>query len=51
LGAGLEIERSFTDTISARVGVNYFPYDYSGTEDEIEYDFELQLMTLGVFLD
>lgn len=51
LGAGVELERSFTEKISARVGINYFPYDYSGTEDDIEYEFELDLMTLGLFLD
>ena len=51
LGAGIELERTFTDTISARIGVNYFPYDYTGTEDDIEYDFDLDLMSLGLFLD
>lgn len=51
LGAGLEIERSFNNKLGARLGVNYFPYDYSGTEDEIDYNFELDLMTLGLFLD
>jgi hypothetical protein len=51
LGAGLEVERSFNDKVSARVGFNYFPFDYNGTEDDIEYDFELDLMSLGVFLD
>ena len=51
LGPGLEIERSFTDTISIRAGINYFDYDYDGTEDDIDYDFELQLMTFSVFLD
>ena len=51
LGAGLEVERSLTDKVSARVGINYFPYEYSGTEDDIDYNFELDLMTLGVFLD
>lgn len=44
------MERSFSDKISARLGVNYFPYDYSATEDDIDYDFELDLMTLGAFL-
>lgn len=51
LGAGLELERSFSDMFSARVGINYFPYDYSATEDDIDYDFELDLMSLGIFLD
>lgn len=51
LGAGLELERSFNDSISARIGINYFSFDYSGTEDDIKYDFDLGLMTLGAFLD
>lgn len=51
LGAGLEIERSFNDSFGARVGINHFTYDYTATEDDIEYDFELDLMTLGLLLD
>ena len=51
LGLGLEVERSFSDLISGRIGVNYFPYDYSGTEDDIEYDFDLNLMSLSALLD
>jgi len=51
LGLGLEVERSFSDLISGRIGVNYFTYDYSGTEDDIEYDFDLNLMSLSALLD
>ena len=51
LGLGLEVERSFSDSISGRIGVNYFTYGYSGTEDNIEYDFDLNLMSLSALLD
>lgn len=51
LGLGLEAERSFSDSISGRIGINYFTYSYSGTEDDIEYDFDLNLMSLPVLLD
>jgi len=33
------------------VGINFFPYNYSGIEDDIEYDYKLHLMTFGVLLD
>ena len=51
LGLGLEAEKSFSDSIGGRLGVNYFTYDYSGTEDDIEYDFELNLKSLSALLD
>ncbi|MEA3368944.1 MAG: hypothetical protein U9Q24_01100 [Candidatus Ratteibacteria bacterium] len=51
LGLGLEAERSFSDSIGGRLGVNYLTYDYSGTEDDIEYDFELNLKSLSALLD
>ncbi len=51
LGLGLEVERSFSDSISGRIGVNYFTYSYSGTPDDIEYDFDLNLMSLSALLD
>lgn len=51
LGAGVELETSLGDMFGARLGANYLPYDYSGTGDDIKYDFDLQLMTLGAFLD
>ncbi len=51
LGAGLEIERSFSDLIGGRIIANYFTYDYSGTEEDIEYDFDLTLQSIGLLLD
>ncbi len=51
LGAGLEAGRSLSDSIGARIGINYFTYDYSATESDIEYDFSLGLKTLSVLLD
>jgi hypothetical protein len=51
LGLGLEAEKPFTDSLSGRIGVNYFTYGYSGIKDDIEYDFDLNLMSLAVLLD
>ena len=51
LGVGLEVERTFSDSISSRVGVNYFTYSYSGTESGIEYEFDLNLMSVSALLD
>ncbi len=51
LGVGLEYERFFSPSISGRIGVNYFTYDYSGTESDIDYDFALTLKSLSVLLD
>ena len=51
LGLGLEAERPFSDLLSGRIGVNYFTYDYSGTEDDIDYDFDLNLMSFSALLD
>src|SRR3990172_3123187 len=51
LGIGLEAEKSFSDSIGGRIGVNYFPYNYSGKKDDIEYDFDFNLMSLAALLD
>lgn len=51
LGAGIEASASFSDSFSARVGVNYFKIDYSGTEDDIDYEFDLTLASVSAFLD
>ena len=51
LGAGLEVERSFTESIGVRIGVNYFPYDHTDTLDDIEYNVDLKLMSLSALLD
>lgn len=51
LGAGLEAGTSFSDTFGGRIGINYFEYDYSGTEDDIDYDYDVTLMSIAAFLD
>ncbi|MBI5409699.1 MAG: hypothetical protein HZA14_10075 [Nitrospirae bacterium] len=51
LGAGLEVEGPFSDSISGRLGINYFPYNYDGTADDIDYEYDLTLLSLSALLD
>ncbi len=51
LGAGVELENSFTDSIGARIGANYFSYDYDGEEDDIDYEFDVTLMSALAAID
>lgn len=51
LGGGLEMEKQLTDWLSGRVGINYFSYSYDDTEDDIEYEFDATLQTIGAILD
>ena len=51
LGAGIEADRSFSDSTGARVGFNYFTADYSAKIDDIDYDLDLNLMSVSVLLD
>ena len=51
LGLGVEIEKPITRSIGARIGGNYFTYHYSGTEDNIDYNFDLDLQSVTAILD
>jgi hypothetical protein len=51
LGAGVELESSFTDFLSGRIGANYYTYSYDGTEDDINYNFDLNLKSASALLD
>ena len=51
LGGGLETEMSFSDSFGGRIGVNYLTSDYTATIDNIEYNFELNLMSASALLD
>ncbi len=51
LGAGVELEGAFSDSLGARIGANYFTHDYTGTKDDIEYDFDLTLQNVSLLLD
>lgn len=51
LGFGAEIYKSFMPTLNARVAFNAFSFDDSGTEDDVTYDYEVDLNTMGAMLD
>lgn len=51
LGFGAEIYKSVTSTINARVAFNAFSFDDSGTEDDVTYDYEVDLNTMGAMVD
>jgi hypothetical protein len=51
LGLGLEGITFVNSKLNARVGVNAFQYDYSGTESDIKYDFDLNLLTFSALVD
>lgn len=51
LGIGIEAERSFSDSFGARLLLSYFPYDYSGNEDDINYEFDLKLLSAAALAD
>ncbi len=51
LGIGVEVEQSFLDSFGGRIGVNYFSFSYDGTEEDIEYEFDLNLMSVSALLD
>jgi len=51
LGAGVEVEAQMSETLSGRLGLNYFSYSYDGTESDNEYDLDATLQTFGALLD
>ncbi len=51
LGAGLEGTMGITETVNARVGFNYFPYNYTGTESGVNYKFDLTLLSVPLLFD
>jgi hypothetical protein len=51
LGLGGEGEVSVTDSIGIRAGFNYFTYSFSATEGAIDYDFDLNLMSVPILID
>ena len=42
---------AISDSIALRAGVNYFPYTYNGTAGDIDYDFDLNLISVPVLID
>lgn len=51
LGIGGEITRRISSKFNARLGINGFSYSYSGNESNIEYDIDLRLLSVPIFLD
>ena len=51
LGIGIEGEKTLTESIGVRAGVNYFPYTYSGTESDVDYDIDLDLLSVPILVD
>ena len=50
LGVGLEAQKTFTDSFGGRIGINYFTYDYDGTKDDIDYNLDLNLLSVSALL-
>ncbi|MBE9532085.1 MAG: hypothetical protein IME98_04710 [Proteobacteria bacterium] len=51
LGLGGEVEMAITETIGIRTGFNYYTYSFSATEGAINYDFDLNLSSVPIFVD
>jgi len=53
LGYGIELTKSITSTINARVGAHYFTFGYVSivSEEKIELDVDLKLQSLSVLFD
>ncbi len=50
-GAGIDLTKSIFQDVNIRVGYNRFPYSDSFTKSTIQYDGDLRLETIPVFLD
>ncbi|HOW43326.1 MAG TPA: hypothetical protein P5110_02400 [Candidatus Omnitrophota bacterium] len=51
LGGGLEGIVNITPHFNVRAGANTFQYDYDGKESDINYDFDLELLTFAGLVD
>lgn len=51
LGLGAELHYGIGSILNLRLGLNNFTYDYNTTEDDIEYNFDLELKSTTLLLD
>lgn len=51
LGPGLEATVGLTGILNARVGGNYFAFNYDGTRSDVDYETKLRWASLGLLLD
>lgn len=50
-GIGVEGEYALNEYLGARLGANYFKYSYDGTEDDVNYNYDLGLKTFSALID
>lgn len=51
LGLGAEVTAGIAPSINARLGISGFSYSYAGTTDDIEYDYQLTLLSISGLVD
>lgn len=51
LGVGVEMTAGITPYLNGRLGLNGFTINYEGEEDDVDYDFDMDLFTVGFLLD
>lgn len=51
LGVGLQAGLRFNDYVGARIGGNWFEYDFERSYDDVDYDVDLNLGSAGSLLD
>ena len=51
LGLGAELNYSINSYFTARVDLNRYNYSYTGTKEQIDYNFDLHLKTYSAMLD
>jgi len=50
LGVGAEVRAALSDQFALRVGGNWFDYNYDSTEDGIDYDLDLDLLSGAAYI-
>lgn len=51
LGMGVEVTKSFSESITGRIGLNGYSYNKTGTQSNVDYDFKLKLQTVSALAD
>ncbi len=51
LGYGIDLSKNMTDKFNVRLGLNQYSLSDTDTQDDIEYDMDLDWNTLGLFAD
>ncbi|NEX59510.1 hypothetical protein G3574_00320 [Noviherbaspirillum sp. 17J57-3] len=50
-GLGVDLSVPLQPNLNARFGANFLNYSYSGTANQVDYDFKLKLRTIDALLD